>query len=84
MNVIFISPHFPYHFYNFCKNLKDLGVNVLGIGDCPYNNIGYDCMNAVHEYYYVKSLEDYNEVYRAVAFFIHKYGRIDYIESQTE
>ncbi|MCF0106157.1 MAG: ATP-grasp domain-containing protein [Holdemanella sp.] len=84
MNVIFISPHFPYHFYNFCKNLKDLGVNVLGIGDCPYNNIGYDCMNAVHEYYYVKSLEDYNEVYRAVAFFIHKYGRIDYIESQNE
>ena len=32
MNVIFISPHFPHHFYNFCDRLKHLGVNVLGIG----------------------------------------------------
>lgn len=84
MNVIFISPHFPYHFYNFCDRLKNLGANVLGIGDTPYDRIGEDCRRSVTEYYYVSSLEDYDQVYRAVAFFAFKYGRIDYIDSQNE
>lgn len=84
MNVIFISPHFPLHFYNFCDRLKRLGVNVLGIGDAPYDSIGRNCQDALTEYYYVKSLENYEEVYRAAAFFIFKYGRIDYVDSQNE
>ena len=36
------------------------------------------------EYYRVSSLEDYDQVYRAVAFFAFKYGRIDWIESMNE
>lgn len=83
MNVIFISPHFPEHFYNFCDRLKRLGVNVLGIGDCPYDGIGDNCRNSLTEYYYLPSLEDYDAVYRAVAFFTFKYGRIDFIDSQN-
>lgn len=83
-NVIFISPHFPLHFYNFCERLKGLGVNVLGIGDAAYDTIGEECQNALTEYYRVNSLEDYEDVYRAVAFYIFKYGRIDYIDSQNE
>lgn len=84
MNVIFISPHFPEHFYNFCDRLKHMGVNVLGIGDCPYDYIGDNCRNSLTEYYYVQSMEDYDAVYRAVAFFTFKYGRIDFIDSQNE
>lgn len=84
MNVIFISPHFPLHFYQFCDRLKRLGVNVLGIGDAAYDSIGDNCRNSLTEYYYVHSLEDYDEVYRAAAFFIFKYGRIDYVDSQNE
>ena len=84
MNVIFISPHFPEHFYNFCDRLKHLGANVLGIGDCPYDGIGDNCRNSLTEYYYVPSLEDYDEVFRAVAFFTFKYGKIDFIDSQNE
>lgn len=84
MNVIFISPHFPEHFYNFCDRLKNLGVNVLGIGDCPYDGIGDNCRNSLTEYYYVSSLENYDEVFRAVAFFSFKYGKIDFIDSQNE
>ena len=83
-NVIFISPHFPLHFYQFCDRLKRLGVNVLGIGDAAYDTIGENCQNSLTEYYYVNSLENYEEVFRAVAFFIFKYGRIDYIDSQNE
>ena len=37
MNFVFISPHFPKHYWNFCDRLHKNGVNVLGIGDCPYD-----------------------------------------------
>ncbi|MGM9941926.1 MAG: acetyl-CoA carboxylase biotin carboxylase subunit family protein [Bulleidia sp.] len=84
MNVIFISPHFPLHFYQFCDRLKRLGVNVLGIGDAPYESVSDACKNSLTEYYRVDSLEDYDAVYRGAAFFISRYGRIDYIESQNE
>ena len=39
MNVVFISPHFPLYFHNFCSRLKIRGVNVLGIGDADYHEI---------------------------------------------
>ena len=84
MNVVFLSPNFPEHFYNFCDRLKRLGVNLCGIGDAPYESLDRRCVDALSEYYYAPSLEDYDAVYRAVAYFIHRYGRIDYIESQTE
>ena len=41
-------------------------------------------MESLHEYYRVSSLENYDEVYRAVAFFIHKYGEISWLESNNE
>jgi hypothetical protein len=84
MNVIFISPHFPLHFWNFCDRLKRLGVNVLGIGDAPYDSLASEVKNSVGEYYYVTSLADYDQVYRAVGYYIGRYGRIDYVESQNE
>lgn len=84
MNVIFISPHFPLYYWNFCDRLKKRGVNVLGIGDASYDFISQNCKNSLTEYYKVDSLEDFNEVYRAVAFFAYKYGKIDWIESENE
>lgn len=84
MNVIFLSPHFPLHFWNFCDRLKHLGVNVLGIGDCPYDNLQQEAKNSLTEYYYTPSLEQYDDVHRAVGYYIGRYGRIDYIESQNE
>ena len=36
------------------------------------------------EYYKVSSLENEDEVYRAVAFFAFKYGRIHWLESNNE
>lgn len=83
-NFIFISPNFPENYKRFCRELKNNGFNVLGIGDCPYNSLDNDLKNYLHEYYKVDSLENYDEVYRAVAFFIFKYGRIDYLESNNE
>lgn len=84
MNYVFISPAYPVTCTYFCDRLKRLGVNVLGIGDVPYDTLGDQLKGALSEYYYVDTLEDYDQVYRAVAFFIHKYGRIDWLESLNE
>lgn len=84
MNYIFISPAYPITCTQFCDRLKKLGVTVLGIGDVPYDELNDQLKNSLAEYYYVSSLEDYEQVYRAVAFFIHKHGRIDWLESMNE
>ena len=83
-NFVFISPNFPDNYWNFCLRLKENGLNVLGIGDCPYDQLPDHLKGALNEYYKVGSLENYDEVYRAVAFFIHKHGRIDWLESNNE
>jgi len=84
MNFIFISPHFPHTYWQFCDRLRRNGVNVLGIGDAPYDGLEAPLKAALTEYYRVDSLEDYGQVYRAVAFFAFKYGRVDWIESMNE
>jgi len=83
-NVIFISPNFPTNYWQFCRELKNNGMNVLGIGDQPYDELPGELRSSLNEYYKVSSLENYDEVYRAVAFFIFKHGRIDWLESNNE
>ena len=84
MNFVFISPNFPYTYWNFCDRLKKCGVNVLGIGDADYDGLEPALKSSLTEYYKVGSLEDYDQVFRAVAFFSFKYGKIDWIESLNE
>ena len=83
-NVVFISPNFPPNYWQFCRELKNNGLNVLGVGDQPYDELRPELKDSLKEYYKVSSLENYDEVYRAVAFFIFKYGRIDWLESNNE
>lgn len=83
-NLVFISPNFPTNYWQFCHELKKNGMNVLGIGDAPYDNLTDELKGSLNEYYKVSSLENDDEVYRAIAFFIHKYGRIDWLESNNE
>ena len=83
-NCIFISPNFPTNYWQFCRELKNNGMNVLGIGDQPYDELTDDLKGSLNEYYKVSSLENEDEVYRAVAFFIFKHGRIDWLESNNE
>ena len=84
MNFIFISPAFPKNYYNFCDRLKKNGVNVLGIGDTPVSELNPKVKESLTEYYKVSNLEDYNEVYKACAYFAYKYGKIDMLESNNE
>lgn len=84
MNFVFISPQFPKTYWNFCDRLKKNGANVLGIGDTPYDEIDWRLKECLTEYYYCPNLTDYEQAYKAVAFFAFKYGKIDWIESNNE
>ena len=83
-NFIYISPNFPENHWNFCRRLKDNGINVLGIGDCEYDNLTNDLKGSLNDYFKVSSLENYDEVFRAVAFLTYRHGKIDYLESNNE
>lgn len=84
MNFVFISPHFPHTYWNYCDRLKKNGVNVLGIGDAEYDSLSVELKQSLTEYYKVNNMENYDEMLRAVAYFAFRYGKIDWIESNTE
>ena len=84
MNFIFISPNFPHTYWQFCDRLKSNGVNVLGIGDAPYDSLEEPLKAALTEYYKVDNMEDYGQMYRAVAYLAFRHGKIDWLESNTE
>ncbi len=84
MNVIYLSPHFPPNFIEFVIGLANRGINVLGIAEDYYDGLDERLKNSLADYYQVGSMEDYDQVYRAAAFFCHKWGRIASVESNNE
>lgn len=81
MNFIFISPNYPSGHWKFVSALRNIGMNVLCIGDAGDETFPAILRGSMTEYYRVGDLHDYDAVYRACAYFIHRYGRIDCIES---
>ena len=69
-------------FHRISRKIR--GVNVLGIGDAPYESLPQHMIDSVTEYYKVGSLENFYEVEEACRFFNQKYGKLDWIESQNE
>lgn len=83
MNVVIISPDFPHINVNLCEQLSQAGIRTLGIGDASYDILDQRLKDALTEYYYVPSLDTYDAVYRGIAFFSYKYGKIDILESNN-
>jgi hypothetical protein len=84
MNVVFLSPHFPFHYHQFCRQLKLAGANVLGIADAAYDELPHPVRDALTEYYRVDDMHNYDALVRAVGYFTHKYGKIDRFDSLNE
>lgn len=84
MNFIFLSPHFPPNYYQFGVHLANLGVNVLGLADEPYDLLRNELKRAITEYYRVQNMNNYDELLRAVGYFTHRYGKIDRLDSHNE
>ena len=84
MNYLLVSPNFPISQEFFAKGLKEKGINVLGVGSENYDALSQTLKDNLVEYFRVNDLEDYEEVFRAVAFLTYKHGKIDRIESNNE
>ena len=84
MNYLLVSPNFPISQEFFAKELKEKGINVLGVGSESYDALSQTLKDNLVEYFRVNDLEDYGEVFRAVAFLTYKHGKIDRIESNNE
>jgi len=84
MNYIYLSPHFPPNYFQFCVHLRRLGVNVLGLADEPYEMLRPELQDALTEYYRVDDMHNYDQLLRACGHFTHRYGKIDRIDSHTE
>lgn len=84
MNYLLVSPNFPISQEFFVKGLKEKGINVLGVGSESYDALSQTLKDNLVEYFRVNDLEDYEEVFRAVAFLTYKHGKIDRIESNNE
>jgi len=83
-NFVFISPNFPEQYWRFCEGLKNDGFRVLGVGDCPYDELKPELRNCLTEYYRVYDMNNNDRQVEAISYFINKYGPIDYLESNNE
>lgn len=84
MNFVFVSPNFPTIYSHFVKELKNKGVNVLGIGDEPFDCLNNELKWNLTEYCYVSDLSRLDWMKNAIDYLKNKYGHLDYIESNNE
>jgi hypothetical protein len=84
MNFLMISPNFPNIYWRFAEALKANGLNVLGIGDTPFDLLSNELKSNLSEYYFLPNMNSYQDLYKAVAFLSFKHGKIDWLESNNE
>ena len=82
MNVVFLSPHFPPNFFQFCTRLRQVGANVLGIADASFDSLRPELRDALTEYYRVEDMHDFDALLRALGHFTWRYGHVDRLDSQ--
>lgn len=84
MNIVFMSPHFPPNFYNFLVAARNVDLNVLGIGDAPFDALRPELRWALTEYYRVDDMHSYDSLVKACGYFTHRYGKLNRLESHNE
>lgn len=84
MNFVYLYPNLLNNYHKYTQALQKNGVTVLGIGDVTFEELSQECKDSLTDYYPVKDLGNYEELFKACAFFSYKYGKIDWIESNDE
>ena len=84
MNVVFLSPHFPPNWYRFAVALRNAGATTLGITDTNRDALRQELRDALTDHYQVDDLGSYDQLTRALGWFIHRHGRIDRLDSLNE
>ena len=80
----FYLPQLPHELLAVLPGAEKQRPERVGHRRPAYEELKPELKASLNEYYKVNSLENYDEVYRAVAFFTFKYGRIDWLESNNE
>lgn len=84
MNFVYLAPDFPPNFRDFVRGLHETGVQILGLGETPEEQLPSPLKDWLRDYIRLDSLQDYEQVYRAFAGLIQKHGRIDWIDCNAE
>jgi len=84
VNYVYLSPHFPPNFRSFSIQLNRLGATVLGLGDCPFEDLTPELKQSLTEYFRVSDMHNYDELLRALGYYTHRYGKLDRLESHSE
>lgn len=84
MNVLFLSPHFPQQFHQFCRALRDRGAKVFGVGDATWDSLSPEVRGSLDEYVHVADMNSDDALLRAAAYLTWKHGKLDRIDSLNE
>ncbi|MCC6160232.1 MAG: ATP-grasp domain-containing protein [Deltaproteobacteria bacterium] len=84
MNLVFVSPHFPPQYHLFCVAARRRGINVVGVGDAPFESLRAELAAALAEYVYVSDMNDDDAMIRAMGYMTSRHGKIDRIDSLNE
>ncbi len=84
MNVVFVSPHFPPNYYLFCARLRELGVQVLGIADQPWEQLRPELRLSLDGYRQVADMDDLTHLRRALTGLVDEFGPVDRLEAHNE
>ncbi len=66
------------------RGLADVGATTLGIADENWEQLRPELRASLHDYYRVDDLANYDQLTRALGFFIHRHGRISRLDSLNE
>ena len=81
---LMISPNFPPNYYKFALELRKRDFIVLGIGDAYINELSENVRNNLDEYVQCYDMKNISSMINIVQYFINKYGKIDFLESNNE
>jgi hypothetical protein len=84
VNVVFLSPHFPPNFYQFCVGLRHAGATVIGVGDEHFDNLRSELRSSFREYYRIDNMGSYDELLKAFGFLTFKHGKLERVDSLNE
>jgi ATP-grasp domain-containing protein len=84
MNVVFLSPHFPPNWYRFVIGLRQAGATTLGVADMNWENLRPELRDNLNDYYRVDNLANYEQLVRALGFFISRHGLVNRLDSLNE
>lgn len=84
MNFVYLCPDFPPNFTLFSRRLAELGVNVLGVGEAPFESLSGSLRASLGDYYRVRDMHDRDELVRALGWLTHRHGKLDRLDSHAE